>query len=122
MGLLRRLAARIVRDDERRRSASIREWAEAVPRTAPISSVESRSVARVAGVVEEIRVRPHEGVPTIEAGLTDGSGTVTAIWLGRRALPGLLLGSRLVVEGRFGGDQPRLQIVNPAYEFAPNRE
>jgi hypothetical protein len=43
---------------------------------------------------------------------------VTAVWLGRRILPGLQLGKRLILEGRLGGDPRSLVLMNPRYEFA----
>lgn len=119
MGWLSRFLGRFAEDEEQRRAASIREWAASVPGATLIRAVAPRTVCKVAGAVEGIRVRPREGIPAIEAVVTDGSGSVTAVWLGRRTLPGLRLGSRLVLEGRVGGDPARLQIVNPQYEFAP---
>ena len=51
--------------------------------------------------------------------LTDGTGELAARWLGRRTIPGLVLGSRLVVEGVLGLDSAQgiKRIVNPTYEF-----
>lgn len=119
MGLFGRMFRRLAVDEAERRSATIRDWAASVPGATAIGSVEPRTVARVAGVVEGIRVRPREGVPAIEAVVTDGSGRVTAVWLGRRTLPGLTIGTRMVLEGRLGGNPTALQVVNPRYEFAP---
>jgi hypothetical protein len=50
--------------------------------------------------------------------LSDGTGQVTARWLGRRKIPGLALGSRVVVEGVLGEEQGARRIVNPTFEFA----
>lgn len=119
--MFKRLFKRLGQDETAHRAEAIREWAGQVPGTTLVSNVESRSVARVAGVVEGIRVRPHAGVPTIEAVVTDGSGSVTAIWLGRRTIPGMALGCRLILEGRFGGDSGRLQVMNPTFEFIQDR-
>ena len=117
--MVRRFFKRLVQDESERRSESIRAWASAVPGTTPIADAAPRSVARIAGVVEGLRVRPREGVPAIEAVIGDGSGQVTAVWLGRRQISGLTLGARVVVEGRLGGDPARLQLMNPVTEFAP---
>lgn len=118
MGLFKKAFGRFSQDEGERRAEGIREWAASVPGATPITEARPRTVARVAGVVEGIRVRPREGVPAIEAVVTDGSGSVTAVWLGRRMLPGLSLGCRLVLEGRLGGDPQSMQIMNPVYEFA----
>jgi hypothetical protein len=118
MGLFKKAFGRFAQDEGERRAESIREWAAGVPGATPIAQAKPRTVATVAGVVEGIRVRPREGVPAIEAVITDGSGSITAVWLGRRMLPGLTLGCRLLLEGRLGGDPQSMQIMNPRYEFA----
>jgi len=116
--MLKNFFKRLRQDESERRAETIRAWANSVPGTTAIADVEPRTVARIAGVVEGLRVRPREGVQAIEAVLSDGSGTVTAVWLGRRSLPGLALGARLIVEGRCGGARAQLQVMNPHYEFA----
>lgn len=118
MSRLSRFFKRFSQDEADVRAGAIREWARAVPGAVPIDGVAPRTVVLIAGVVEAIRVRPREGVQAVEAVVTDGSGTVTAVWLGRRSLPGLSLGRRMILEGRFGGSAGQLQVVNPRYEFA----
>ena len=116
--MLKRLFKRFSVDESARRADSIREWASAVPGATPIVNARPRTTVRIAGVVEGLRVRPREGVPAIEAVLTDGTGTVTATWLGRRTVPGLMLGCRLVLEGMLGGRPPdSLQLMNPSFDF-----
>jgi len=122
MGLFKRAFGKFSQDEGERRAATVREWAAAQEGVTLIVDVQPRSVARIAGIVEGIRVRPREGVPAIEAVVTDGSGSVTAVWLGRRLLPGLQLGRKLTLEGRLGGDPRNLQIMNPRYEFAGTTE
>ena len=117
--MVRRFFKRLVQDESERRSETIRAWASAIPGTTPISDATPREVARIAGVVEGLRVRPREGVPAIEAVIGDGTGQVTAVWLGRRQISGLTLGARVVVEGRLGGEPLRLQLMNPVTEFSP---
>jgi hypothetical protein len=99
------------------RHEAVRHWCETLPGVTLIANARPREIVRVAGIVETLRVRPREGVPAIEAIITDGTGTVTAVWLGRRNLPGLTLNARLILEGRLGGERPRLQVMNPQYEF-----
>jgi hypothetical protein len=121
MGFFRKAFGRLTQDEGDRRAQSVRQWAEALPGVTLIADAAPRTVVRVAGVVEGLRVRPREGVPAIEAVVTDGSGTITALWLGRRSIPGLTLGCRLVLEGRIGGGPGDRQVVNPRFEFAPSR-
>src|SRR2546428_4279401 len=117
MGFFKRAFGRLSQDEGDRRAAGIRDWAAAQPGVTLIADVSPRTVARIAGIVEGIRVRPREGVPAIEAVITDGSGSVTAVWLGRRLLPGLQLGRKLILEGRLRGDPPDLPLMKPLYEF-----
>jgi hypothetical protein len=120
--MVRRFFKRLVQDESVRRSEVIRAWASQIPGTTLIADAAPREVARIAGVVEGLRVRPREGVPAIEAVIGDGSGQLTAVWLGRRQISGLTLGARVVVEGRLGGDTMRLQLMNPVTEFAPQED
>jgi len=116
--MFKRFRKKLTEDAGDIRADAVRVWCQSLPGVTLLSAVRPREVARVAGIVEGLRVRPREGVPAIEAVITDGTGTVTAVWLGRRTLPGLTLGARLVLEGRLGGDANRLQIMNPQFEFA----
>jgi hypothetical protein len=118
MGLLRRALERLGADDSERRAAAVREWVATQPGVTLIADIKPRTVVRVAGVVDALRVRPREGVPQIEAELTDGTASLTAVWLGRRTIPGLRLGLRMIVEGRVAGSgSDALQIMNPRFEF-----
>ena len=122
--LFKRLFNRLKVDEADRRADGIRDWVATLPGVTLIEAVEPRTEARVAGVVEIVRVRPREGVPAVEVVLGDGTGTVTAVWLGRRMISGLNLGSRMILHGRAGGERARLQLMNPTYEFAapPERD
>jgi RecG-like helicase len=92
---------------------------ESLPGVTLIETAEPRSVAKLAGVVETVRVRPRDGVQSFEAVLSDGTGSATAVWLGRRSIPGLTIGSKILVEGRVGGTPGKLLVMNPTYELAP---
>jgi hypothetical protein len=76
-----------------------------------------RKRVKLAGMVRRITVRPVEGFQALEVVLWDGTGDVSAWWLGRRSIQGLLLGSRLVVEGVVGREAGKLRMVNPTFEF-----
>ena len=117
MGWFKRVVQRVRTDEAVHRFASIREWCEAQPGVTLMKDAQPRTVARVAGAVEALRVRPREGVPQIEAQISDGTGAVTGVWLGRRSIPGLALGVRLILEGRIGVRDGRAEIINPVFEF-----
>jgi hypothetical protein len=55
----------------------------------------------------------------MEAELWDGTGQVTLIWLGRRDIPGIEAGRRIVVRGRLASLKGERAIYNPSYELQP---
>lgn len=114
MGIFKRLT----QDEGERRAASVYDWARTIAGTTPMDRAEPRTLAKLAGVVEGLRVSRRAGVASYEATLSDGTGRVTVTFLGRGSVPGLSLGRRMVVEGRLGGTAGALQVMNPAYEFA----
>ena len=118
MGPLRRFLERLSETDEERLAEEIRRWAEGIPSTVRVCEARSRSKARIAGVVRRITIRPVQGFEALEAMLWDGTGEVSALWLGRRSIGGMVLGSRMVIEGVVGRDRESLRIVNPTFEFA----
>jgi hypothetical protein len=58
-------------------------------------------------------------VPTLEAELYDGSGSVILVWLGRRQIAGIEPGRTLTARGRIAENQGRGVIYNPWYELSP---
>jgi hypothetical protein len=82
-----------------------------------IADVEDREVAEVAGTLRAVTLRPRGQSLTMEADLWDGSGSVTLIWLGRRNIPGISPGRRIVVHGRVARIKGELTIYNPVYEL-----
>jgi hypothetical protein len=67
-----------------------------------------------------VRIVPKpDGSPWLEATISDGTGSLTAMWTGRKKIAGIRPGQRLVVKGRGSPTGPggRLVIVNPRYEL-----
>jgi hypothetical protein len=118
MAWLRRLRRFFTQSDEDRLASEIREWAESVPGTRRISNCPSREQVRVAGMVSRLRLRPMDGAVTLEAVVSDGTGEVTAAWMGRSHIPGLALGTPIVLEGVLARERTGLRMVNPRFEFA----
>jgi len=121
MGLLdpfRRFFRRMAESDEQRYAEEIQAWAANVPGCVRIAEAPPRSRVKLAGVVRRITVRPLEGHESLEAILSDGTGEVTVVWMGRRAIRGLSLGTRLVVDGLLAEQRSGKRMVNPSFEFA----
>jgi amino acid transporter len=88
------------------------------PGVTPISALQWRARAKVAGRVKSVRVQPLSDVPTLECVLVDGSGeAITLVFLGRRSISGLHGGSLVRAEGMVGKHRGRLGMINPAFEL-----
>ena len=83
----------------------------------PVSACRKGQVVTVTGRLKSVVYTPRETVPTLEAELFDGSGSVTLVWLGRRRIPGIEPGRTLTARGRFGSFEGREVIYNPWYEL-----
>jgi hypothetical protein len=85
----------------------------------PIGDCPDREVADVAGILRSVTLRPRGPSLTMEADLWDGTGHVTLIWLGRRNIPGVQPGRRIMVHGRVTRIKGERTIYNPVYELQP---
>ena len=70
----------------------------------PLSSCRKGAVVTVTGRLKSVVYTPRETVPTLEAELFDGSGSVTLVWLGRRRIPGIEPGRTLTARGLIAED------------------
>jgi amino acid transporter len=82
-----------------------------------IDAVRWRDRVRVRGQVRSMRVAPQRDVATLECVIDDGTGTLLAVFLGRRELGGVNVGSRIELVGTAGVHQNRLAILNPGYRL-----
>jgi hypothetical protein len=87
-------------------------------RTIPMSSARARVRARFEGDVRKIRIQPLAAVPTLEVVLDDGTGRVTALFMGRRGIAGVECGRRLAIEGTPVDGERGLTLYNPAYDLS----
>jgi amino acid transporter len=83
----------------------------------PIAQLRWRQRATVEGRVRSVRMAPMSGAPSVEADLWDGSGGVTLVFYGRRAICGVTAGARMEVQGMVGERKGRLAICNPIYRL-----
>ena len=75
----------------------------------------------LAGALRSVTLRPRAGVPALEAEMSDGTGTVSVIWLGRREIAGIEVGQWVRVEGLVACRDGRKLMYNPRYELLPGR-
>ncbi len=90
--------------------------------TIPIGQAEWRHRVRVAGRVKSVRVQPRAGTSNLECVLADETGRILLVFQGRRRIPGVQPGARLVVEGMVGDWARRQAILNPDYELIAGPE
>jgi hypothetical protein len=118
VGVFKRLFQRFAQTDEDRLAQETRTWADKIPGTRRIASCPSREPVKIAGMVNRLTLRPMDGTVSLEAVVSDGTGEVTAAWMGRSHIPGLALGTGVVLEGVLGRDRDGLRMVNPSFDFA----
>ena len=118
-GRFRCAFARLALDDDELVSRELREEVEQAGATV-VSACHRGEPVCVAGTLRAVTLRPRAGVPTLEAEIYDGTGSVTLIWLGRRRIGGIDPGRSLVVRGRLTQHEGRATIYNAAYELRPS--
>ncbi len=82
-----------------------------------IGGVRWRQKVRVAGRVRSMRVAPQHDAPTLELVLVDSTGGISVVFLGRRGIAGVDVGTKLLVEGTVGVHKARLALLNPRYQI-----
>lgn len=116
-GWLARTLQRLTADDSAIDALELREEADRAG-CEPVSACRKGAVVTVTGRLKSVVYTPRETVPTLEAELFDGSGSVTLVWLGRRRIPGIEPGRTLTARGRFAQFDGRKVIYNPWYELS----
>jgi RecG-like helicase len=118
MSRLRRFLQRLTESDEARLASEIRGWADTVQGSVRIADAPMRTRVRIAGVIRRLTVFPMQDNESLEAVVSDGTGDVIVRFMGRRAIGGLGLGTRVVVEGVLGESRGSIQMMNPRLEFS----
>lgn len=119
MGRFRRAVARLTADEQELTRRELQDEAVQAGATAVTSCSRGEPVC-VAGTLRSVTLRPRAGVPTLEAELYDGTGSITLIWLGRRRIGGVECGRSLIARGRLTSHEGRPTIYNAAYELKPS--
>jgi RecJ-like exonuclease len=83
----------------------------------PVITCRKGKVVTVTGRLKSVVYTPRETVPTLEAELFDGSGSVTLVWLGRRRIPGIEPGRTVTARGRVAMFDGKRVVYNPWYEL-----
>lgn len=117
-GWLGRLVRRLTEDEQELDAEDLRGDV-VVAGARPVATCGQGEPVTVAGRLRSVVYTPRETVPTVDAELFDGSGSVHLIWLGRRRIPGIEPGRALVARGRVAEHDGTKAIFNPWYELKP---
>ncbi len=115
-------AAREAERDSARGAFDRAAFGDRLAGTTPISEAQWRNRVRVVGRVKSVRVQPRAGTSNLECVLADETGRLLLVFQGRRRIPGIQPGARLVVEGMVGDWARRQAILNPDYELLAGPE
>lgn len=123
MGLFDRSARREQEREAESARVAVAELADhALAGVVPIGSTRWRQRVRVAGRVKAIRIQPWaDEVASLELTLADDTGGITIVFLGRRRIGGIDLGTHLVAEGMTSTHNGLLTILNPEYQLLPHQ-
>jgi amino acid transporter len=118
------IGGRLLADRESQHASEVRKQASALTghdgrQPVPIAEGEHRERVELAGTLRAVTTRPRGASLSMEAELWDGTGRVTLVWLGRREIPGIEPGRRIVVHGRLTSHRGQRTIFNPAYKLHP---
>jgi hypothetical protein len=89
------------------------------PVSTPIGQTEPRQKVCVCGKVTRMTARPTAGQPALAISIADDTGTVTAVWTGRREIGGITLGRRIAIHGVAVMRGDHLEFTNPGYTLLP---
>lgn len=82
-----------------------------------IGDARDRMWVRLRGTVDLLTLQPRRDRPWLEAEVTDGTGRVTLVWMGRDRIHGIEPGRELVVEGRISCVDGTRRMYNPLYQL-----
>jgi RecG-like helicase len=113
---LRRRLHRLTADESELEDQQLQKQVEVVG-AEKVKDCRDRDSVCIAGTIRSVTLKSLAGAPSLEAEVYDGSGSVVAIFLGRRRIPGIEAGRSIVLHGRLSSQDHRNTIFNPRYEL-----
>jgi hypothetical protein len=113
---LTRVVQKLTEDAQELDAADLREDVQKAG-SRPVSTCCQGEPVTVTGRLRSVVYTPRDTVPTVDAELFDGSGSVHLVWLGRSRIPGIEPGRALVARGRISEHDGVKAIFNPWYEL-----
>ncbi|MET0727651.1 MAG: hypothetical protein ABWZ76_05060 [Acidimicrobiales bacterium] len=119
MGLLKLVKALSITVDDLERQRLTDRFAPGAFDATPIIDIPARTRTKIVGEASSMRVVPHHESPWLEVTVDDGTGSVLAIFTGRRRIRGMEPGRALMLEGIARQERNRVVLLNPAYTLLP---
>ncbi|OBA51446.1 DNA-binding protein [Nocardia sp. 852002-20019_SCH5090214] len=118
-GYVRRLGRRLTADLDVLDAEELAETSEA---SGACRAAECRRGEEVTmlGRLRSVEACPKSASASVEAEFFDGTDAVTLVWIGRRRIPGVESGRRILVRGRIGERDGAKVMFNPYYELREN--
>jgi len=88
-----------------------------VPGVSSIGSLASPGRAVVEGRIRVVEIKPVERNSVLACEISDGTGTLTALFYGRSHIPGIVCSARVRFKGSVGIKDGHPVMINPAYEL-----
>lgn len=85
----------------------------------PIADVATGEPCLLTGVLSSVTVHPMGSTHGLEAELSDGTGHVRLVWIGRRSIEGITPGRMVTVKGRLVPGRAMSTLFNPRYSLWP---
>ncbi|AOZ72675.1 hypothetical protein BK816_04705 [Boudabousia tangfeifanii] len=105
-------------DSEERQLAKLQDRVGAIP----MREAKNRTPVKVAGVIQSVTFNSKEQSYGLSAVLTDKTASVQLLWMGRKEIPGVIPGAKLVAQGMLANVNGLATIVNPKYTLLPIEE
>jgi hypothetical protein len=88
-----------------------------VPGISSIASLTGPGRAVVEGRIRVVEIKPVERNSVLACEISDGTGTLTALFYGRSHIPGIVCSARVRFKGSVGIKNGHPVMINPAYEL-----
>ncbi|MCM6774362.1 OB-fold nucleic acid binding domain-containing protein [Nocardia sp. CDC159] len=118
-GYFRRLGRRLTADLDRLDAEELAETSEASG-ACQASDCRRGEEVTMLGRLRSVETCPTASTGGLEAEFFDGTDAVGLVWIGRRRIPGIEPGRRILVRGRIGERDGAKVMYNPYYELRGN--
>ncbi|APA99904.1 OB-fold nucleic acid binding domain-containing protein [Nocardia seriolae] len=118
-GYFRRLSRRLTEDLDRLDAEELAETSEASGACRASECRRGEEVTMI-GRLRSVEACPKAGGAEVAAEFFDGTDSVELVFIGRRRIPGIEPGRRILVRGRIGERDGGKVIYNPYYELRGN--